>query len=472
MTSFGVEFDTTALVYIPGGNLPEGVIEKTPAVGQGSWTLSLEGTNPAKKRSGDSDAIPTGTDCLYSVEAQMGVFRSPNEKTFNIDAFIQTCSEFKTEWEEMMTSHTITIANKPYDLLTYINHMKTAKGDEFYVDCARSTKGSHEGKDDTAWSYMNNLKSVKGKPQLTIGIKLKYVTSLFKGIVGLFKTCDRDTNGCPSVPNKESLVILEKVIDISTKQLVYLADEGILQRTPNLDSVIMLTNYILYILVYLSNLEEMKSYVKAWYAIKLRSNLRVIFDDILTETEQTNYHDWAVSLGGEEFRGYVDPRGIVDIWFNSFFTEKVYAYRIKAVAPTTDLRVPMLGIFHVETEQLRSLSDHVQLERIAIDKGYSNRPPELKLISGADGRTVLAYDNIDDITGFDLMEWGATGDTVYLELRGLMAIFSLGRDVKTGVYKDLTDHNGGMTATALCPFIKFVVKSVLEPAIQIDPGLH
>jgi hypothetical protein len=465
MTSFGVEWDSTALLYLgQSGQLPAGVIEKTPAVTGEGWTLSLEGTNPAKKRTGDENTERSPVDCMYSIEAQLGVFKSKNDQEFNIDGYMKACQSFKIYWENMMSSRHVTINGDRYPLLTYIPvpyGTKSTPNRKFYMDCARSSEGVLQGTNLGDWAYRDSLKSVKGKPQLTVGIRLKYVTSLFKGIVSLFNTCKKDDSGCYSVPVRGSMYILDKMYSISegyAKALVF--------NTPNLDSMILLTTYFLVVLLGISSEGDFKGYIKSRYSIKLRSNLRVIYDDVLTIDEKRVYEDWATGISEDDIVGFNDPNGIVIEWYTGFFVKPLVGYTIEAM-PGVDLKVPSLGIYAADTVKL---SKYVVLTKVLVDKGYSEKPPSLRIVEGVDGSPTIVYKNADDIMRFDYMEWGTTGDIVYLELRGLMSLFSLARGVSTGVYKDYSKHQGGTSEEALCSFIKYVVSNVLNPSLKLSVG--
>ena len=115
MTSFGIEWDTNVLIYLPEQKLPDGIIAKNTAVEGDKWSISLEHIRFQDIR---KEVPETEKDCMYSLEAQIGVFESKENK-FNIGDINSSIRNFKGMWNTLLREGKITINNVPYPILTY-----------------------------------------------------------------------------------------------------------------------------------------------------------------------------------------------------------------------------------------------------------------------------------------------------------------------------------------------------------------
>lgn len=110
MTSFGVEWDTNVLVFLPGKKLPEGTVIKVPFYRnrENTVTMTLE-TWQSKQED----------DCLVSLEVQFGPFESKDEKQFSIEEYRKTCGGFMELWKHIINSKKVQIRGERYDILIY-----------------------------------------------------------------------------------------------------------------------------------------------------------------------------------------------------------------------------------------------------------------------------------------------------------------------------------------------------------------
>lgn len=252
MTSFGVEYDTNILVFFPDRRLPEGVIEKIPIPIHKNLTMTLEGWKRDDLEIGEDRS----KDCLYSLEIQMGPFISEDEKKFNINDFSQLCEKFTKTWNAIINEKKVNIMGTKYDIVIY------EKNGQF-KDCSQ--------KEDTSKNYGYTkkffIKNIKGVPQITIGIQLEYVISLFSHV------------------NKFNRENKEKFFNFSTVSLVsnsyrYVrtyAEEKIIKDL-NIIAFLMLIHYYIYCSDIYLQLKD--NYAKDYFGIKLRTNLKIIYEKI------------------------------------------------------------------------------------------------------------------------------------------------------------------------------------------------
>lgn len=82
------------------------------------------------------------------------------------------------------------------------------------------------------------------------------------------------------------------------------------------------------------------------------------------------------------------------------------------------MNVPILGIFTTEPHMLHKIHQNVDIKPILVDKGTSEEIPKIIYDNG-----IVRYKSVEEITGFDFMEWISVNDTVYFELTGLQSLF-------------------------------------------------
>jgi len=245
MTTFGVEWETNLLIFFPENKIPlELSVKKPYDTGIPFTTLSLENYSPYR----------TPSDCLTNIEVQMGVFESKSEDVFEIKEFKKICNIFSTFWEGIINDKKIILNNgKFYDVLVYSE--KNGK----FQDCARLEKSQNNAGYTSDLSY-----DIKGVPQITFGIKLTYVISLFGYISELI------VNKNFSIEPPMLTVIRGSYQTVG----IYCDGKGI----KNLDIVSFFI--LLYYYVYSSTLYKklkLKVYHKASFVFKLRTNFRDIY---------------------------------------------------------------------------------------------------------------------------------------------------------------------------------------------------
>lgn len=478
MTSIGVEWDTLGLVYLGGDNiytnsneyktqhqLPDGYIEKTPAVKGDKWDISLEMTNLNKTRLGYGNEQKL-SDCLYSLEAQLGVFRSTDEKMFNLDDYMDTCKKFQTFWAEMIENKHITINNKKYPVLAHKSSTNIPSSGEYYIDCARLKRGFIQTKTDVKWVYTDLLLNVAGKPQITCGIKLKYIISLFSYITKLHNKCiQNDPNKqCLGAGRNRQFNQIKQAYYNTAVQIDTLKLKNFDTNSQNVIGMILLTNYMFIVIfnAIKTGAQLLNDvYGKSFFPIKLRSNLRYMYDNILTKKTKQFYNLWVKSMINiKEFAGFNDTVNLVSGWWESFSKSPLRGWVITGIK-TNGLKidVPPLGIFNISNKQYNTINRHLFLKKVVVDKGPSEELPNIVYRNNH-----IQYRDANEIKKFDYMEWISVNDTVFFELRGLAALFELTKITKTENYANQKPIS--VTSKSLCMYIGFIIKSFLNPMLQ------
>lgn len=477
MTSLGIEWDTQGLIYLGGDNiytndteyklqqqLPNEYIEKTPAVKGDKWSISLEMINLNKNRT-KSNIQPVLSDCLYSLEAQLGVFRSSNEKMFNIDEFFETCKKFQEYWSQMIDNKYIIINNKKYPVLAHKSLTDIQDGSEYYIDCARQKKGVIKSSGDIKWVYTDLLLNVVGKPQITCGIKLKYIISLFSYITKLHNECiNNDPNKpCLSVGQQKIFKYIKHAYYDTALQIVALNFQQFDVHSQNVISMIILTNYMFIVLIDVIKHGvhfRQDLYTKSFFSIKLRSNLRYMYDTILTKRTRKFYNKWVHSmLNIKGFAGFIDNINLMSDWWESFIKTPLYGWVITGIKTKgLIMDISPLGIFNISKNQYKILNNHLIFKKVFVDKGTSQELPHIIYKNNH-----IQYRNADEIKKFDYMEWISVNDTIFFELRGLESLFNLTKNTKTSKY--IKQPKTNVTSKSLCLYVGVIIKNLLNPML-------
>lgn len=256
MTSFGVEWDTNVLVFLPDKKLPEGTVIKVPFYRnrENTVTMTLETWQP-KREDG----------CLVSLEVQFGPFESKDEKQFSIEEYRKSCGRFVEVWKRIINSKKVQIGENYYDILIYSKNGK-------FLDCAKTITKRGVGYTDEFF-----LENTAGTPQMTIGVELKYIISIFSNTSLLYNQSD---------PNLTLLTIFQAYSITG----YYCADNGI--RDLNIISfLILIVYYILCLFVHKGDRKQ--TYEKAYFGFKIRTNYRIIYESIGSpEKEVREYLDY------------------------------------------------------------------------------------------------------------------------------------------------------------------------------------
>lgn len=246
MTEFGVEWDTNVLAYIPPDDVPN--ISRNFYT-SGYISVTLESWKYAKQ-----------SKCIASLEAQMGVFRTKNPEEFNVDEFFEVCENFTRFFAKIATKRRVQISGKIYDVLIYVDSKDSDGKKEYYSNCAKTAKTRNGGYTD---DFIK--KNIVGTPQITIGIKLPYVISLFSYISLLYDE-----------RRKQRKNVLLQIIFNSYVHTGYFSD---VEKITDLHIIgfLMLSGYYILSSILAKNTPK-KSYIKSFFGFKLRTNLRIIYD--------------------------------------------------------------------------------------------------------------------------------------------------------------------------------------------------
>ena len=175
MTSFGIEWDTSLLVYTKHGD--ESLIEKAPIVKGDKWAISFESYHAGKNRQTEAGILES--DCTKSIEAQLGVFRSKKDDYFDTTELCKTLRIFQTYWKNIIEEKKINVKGGEYNVLKSVmgDYIENDIGNKIYFkDCSLTNLGTFNNK----WVYtQDKLNNIRGVPQITIVIKVKYIIDNF-----------------------------------------------------------------------------------------------------------------------------------------------------------------------------------------------------------------------------------------------------------------------------------------------------
>lgn len=418
MTTFGIEWDTHALLYPSDGKYDDSQDKVLNPSNISNVQFSIEGWDAKEKifKEEKNQQLESNIDCFKSLEIIMGIFHG-NEKSFNIQEFLETCEEFKIRWNEILESRKININNKEYQLLTYFQ--TTDEKSEYiplsFKNCKRDITG-YIKEDSKYFGYINQLQKIKGVPQITFGVRLKYIVNLFQSFYN-FITINNNQN----IPATVKRILIS--YQISRYQLGKLAprenflgkinskkaDDDIL----NLFSFILLCNYFLITIIL-----PAVSYKKALFLFKLRSNLRYIYDTIISEKyKELLKNDWknllieSIQKNPENFDNNLE------------LIEKIL-YKIETF---------WKGVFEDNNEFVK-LATILDPNDLRLVRSYDQQKNTIKVYSHFRKNVPEILDNgklnTDDVYNFDIGEWRTHNDIVFLELRNLDIFDMLEEDRK------------------------------------------
>jgi hypothetical protein len=418
MSSFGIEWDTNVLVYMPGNKLPEGIVQKTPVIFGKNWTITLEGWHPEGQ---------SAQDCLYSLELQLGVFKSKTVDTFNIEEFRQACADFTKYWNNIIDKKSVTIGKNAYHLV--ILSKECPRGQVCYSDCARTVPAVSRRP-----SYTEVLAGeVFGIPQITCGIQLEKTVDLFHYFY------EKELNS--RMPFSILLMTIKATYDVVGRQILEMQDQHGLEIDNPKTVALLLWSYY-YLLVMEGIPARQGGYIKSFFALKLRTNLLVIYD-YLDKVEQEKYRKWLGLMdnpGNPGFSRLSKPEKI-RAFVNSMTGVSVPGYKI------TNLRgkksnVPSLGIFTVPPY----MSGQISYEKIGVfTPEYNRRPPPL--LKYSDG--IVQYHS--GVASFDYGEWVMDGNMIFVEIRIPTAFYVLEKVGKDG-------ENQQIKSAQLCEYMNGIIQ--------------
>lgn len=425
MTSFGIEWDTNALVY----NLPPGTREKEPILEGDKWTITLESQHFKKTRDGVKSGDNLITDCGYNIEVQIGVFTSDNETQFNSKEIMRGCFNFnKAVWEPIHKTKSLTVGEKNYQVVSYRIGKVT---EQRYVDCGLTEPGHLYDTNNAEWGYVASLNNVVGKTQYTIGLKLKYYVNLFRRYVELVKQCKADKSKCETIAKFTNI---EDIVEAYYNTYEYFDEFKLSEDNDELLSCIMLFKYFLLVL----RRPKPKTYFKAMFHMKLRSNLAGIFNLLSTENREA-FSEWVLyTINHDDIHKStvfgVNKNRIVK-WFSNITNPvKEKYYTVEGLKGVSKYEV------FVVTEEVKK-HDEIKLTEVKYANLYSQKA-KLAVVKG----------NVVKIERLDEQEWTTGPDkTVYVEFRSPETVISLLDKEIAGEYtrKSRLDSNGAYTASRL-----------------------
>jgi hypothetical protein len=443
MTSFGIEWDTQILLFIPdSGKLPDKTVIYKDAdlnllISAEDWTMFKNTTPPP-------DA------CLQTIEIILGVFYSDDKNTFNLSSFNENCKKFEYFWDKVNNEGrtlNITLPNnseKKAHLLTYMPFKrKRDDGINYYKDCARTkpnenwtiTKGDKEQK----WVYIDDIALVRGNPQITIGFALEKYYKMVKFITDIDKT---------------NSPILHKL------KLYLFALQSDLNCDTYSDNckglILIIINLIGGIRDHWGASEEKRSgtYAKAQFLLKLRTNPYYIYNNMLSQPEKNQFLSWFTTY----YKNNQDDIIIKELykrWNNPSMGQIII--NMKDKFPNSNL--PSMGIFTMDNLTERRLRRIVEVKNIEYLPNFWNGDnmedmirkniglaPQIELMSG-DKELKYKDSSNNELLNFDYGEWYSNmHENIVVELRGFHLWYKLftqkeddGRKLSL-TYKELCSH--------------------------------
>lgn len=406
MTSFGVEWETNILVYLPENRLPSDVKEKLPFYNNDAYkiSLTLESWHPEDRKN-------TKEDCLVNLEAQLGPFNTFADDLFDLVEFKRSCSLFSENWKNMIKNKKVKIKNNLYDILIYSD-----RGE--FSNCPMTKVKSHPK------GYGRDIfeSSAIGIPQISIGVKLPYIISIFAHFSQLYN----DYNDS-EVPN----LVLNTVYSAYENAVLYADSQNI--KDLNIISLFILLSYYVFCNMIYENFK--KSYVKSYFLFKIRSNFRVIYDSIgEPESEVKQYF--------KHLRNNKEVVHIVDTLEKSFFNP-IDGYMVDSLK---NLEINPLAIVKNDLGGFKKVKTFMVW--------WNNELPEVQQSSDS-----ISYIRTPRN---DFGEWGIGKDnTIYIEFRGLQNVLDM-------IYKKNVQ---ALTSDQFCETISFVFDNILNPAMKVDPNI-
>jgi len=408
MVSLGAEWDTNLLVYFPQGALPKGIHYRYPFYKNGKISITLEWWKPRNLNK---------SDCIASLEVQMGVFHG--DSSFNLEEFVEVCQIWTQFWENIIGTKKIYINDIPYDVLIYSSD--NIPNSLRYKDCARTQL--YNGT-DISYTDTFHDKNVIGTTQITIGIKLPQVISLFSYVSLLYE----------GHTDMQLFPIYASYVNAG----YYAYSVGI--RDLSLIAFMLLISHYIYVMKSYEQLSK-GEYAKSFFGIKLRTNLYVIYEslgnpkkevrgllDYLIENEEglENVCSNFLKTFFKPQQGYV----IIDSDKKMSFSELIIIGNQLQNSKEINIFIPPWGgnLPHVQDEKYM-----INLE----SKGYS----------------------------LDYGEWNIEKkNTIHMEIRAVPNLLSITKGGSVSDYYSLPVNK-------MCTELKYLIGKVLNKALEVDPSI-
>lgn len=393
MTTFGIEWDTSALICVEEHTKlkEKGVIKKGD-----KWTITTESFFPR----GKTNEIYKN-DSVWNVEVQMGVFESNNPTEFNIIEFQRTCFMFKQEWQNIINKSKI----DNLDILTYIKTKEDIDSKNNFLDCNLKMSGVYELDDNSKMAYRRILNQIRGVPQITIGINLEYIIGLFRKLKDLLDYCDQEKR------QKEVFAYNSaNIVRIAYNDTVDFFEEIEITYNKNLFAFMLLCNNML-----LGLNKKYTSYLKSNFMFKIRTNLRGIYET-LSDFEKNIVQFWVYEKERKKLL-----TSLASDYFNQLIHEPKEGFIITDTGRLLT-ELPPLGIYSISDDDVLQKLAENDAEGASIFYTYVNSPaPELYI----NNENKIEYKESSDILNFDIGEWYYNGNTVHIEIRGFSTILDL-----------------------------------------------
>jgi hypothetical protein len=286
-TSIGIEWETNLCVFDPTNELNKFI--KIPfSCLKGIDCSSVKEEN---KEGWELTLEKSPSECLHILEAQIGVSCSNNEKKINKEKLKEQIESFSNFWKDTVRKLNLNINGDDYAIII--------RNDEIYC------KGIPE---------KETIENMIGNLQISFGIKLEYIESLFKFISKKYND-NKEFIENPlyylfsfislSIDTTSFYLQSQFFIDFDKKDKDYEFTENDLNENGklyySLDDVfqkkingfLILLNYI--IITYEKNIFR-SFYLKSWFILKLRSNLKGIHNYLTKEDKNREYYKKFLSL--------------------------------------------------------------------------------------------------------------------------------------------------------------------------------
>ena len=423
MTSFGIEWDTQALVFVENQKKTWQLPEKGTVYQDGKMKITTEDWSMLNY----IDATDYPDSCKQTLEFALGVFYDDKPNSFNIDEFQTVCDQFRTFWYNLINSDDKSFLinrgkfkGSRAHVLTYANHKTSvALNREVYSDCGSKNPGgftAHRGDIQQYWAYIKGLERVIGKPQVTIGFELHRFTYLMRSITQLY-TYVKDFIHPVDSPLLDVIVKSVGLEEQFTTGVVDLDLVNTSDFTSDMKAFILMFVYYVESDKYFTALRENNpnTYKKAIFTLKPRTNLAFIYYNMFDETQRGLLLDWMLyySLGDTiADKLYEQLTSSMDVHIGQVFT-----------SVPDNAEIAPLGIYTLSPSQLEKF------------KGQYRDVRYIPAYIGAKAPGITdnyKYNDIDELLGFDIGEWySPDNNTIVIELRGFDLLLRLVRAAMT-----------------------------------------
>lgn len=384
MSEYGVEWETNILIN--GSDIKNVPIKKV-FYKNGKITFTVENWIANRKKI-------RKYDCFQALEIQMGVFKSKANE-LDVREFYDACKNFMKKIVKLFSNAKIKIFEKEYDLLLYLENNKET---HLYEDCSTSTPTNE--KDGYAKGIL--YENIIGTPQLTFGIHLEKTISLFAYIANIYD------------PTRKNLQI--ETIYTTYIHTGYFGQQENMRDLSILSFLLLVGYYLLTSLV--MKISNIKIYKKSFFAFKLRTNLRIIYDYVgKPEITLRKYVDYLCVKEGVNLRELSDEflKGIHNPFSGVLVNNQILAKKYT----TTD-----------EKQNVKIFLPWWNNEQNYIDFG----------------------------------EWNMNNNLIHFEFRSIANFMA---------YKTKKPHQKftNIHPSEFCGLIVFVIKTFLNPAFRIDENI-